>query len=995
MVDQTRRAEAWHLAWVIADMQRLEAGGHLGTEGIALLQRYREWYAWLAGPAPANPPAFSGVAPAGAPPPPPSGVPAGAPPPPAAPPSWTGPARPARVAAPSPGLDLRRLISAHGVLLLSWAGALLLISATVLFLAYGPEGLGGGARAATVLGLNAALLAVAVVCHRRAPLRLVEQTYLALTALTLPLSLAALYGYVVRDATGMTSSTAVALGGALCAAVYERIATPLRSTAYAALCLGMAATAAVSAAIATGAGARALPGTALIALAGWLLAERSGSPFALPGRWLALAATVAGPWAAVASASHDALDGATAPRALPLPLTLAVTAAVCLYPALRRGSALLGWASVLLASATPLALAWSLGAGGGELDLTLALTAAGTAALTALPWRLLDRAALGARVTLTAGDAVALLAGLEAVAAAGSSRLDVELVAVAAATLAGALPALRRSRERALAWLALGPVAVAAVAAGTLDRGDGVSPEHWPVAVPCGLALVLAATALVAVRRRSAALLPWLSAGLTAGALTAVSAWQLGQVGYTASLVVLGTALAAMSVAMPPVQRLLAWWGAGLRLAAAACVIVSPVWLEALLSAGALAGAVLLAVTTRRALAGLLVTALGAAAWYWAAALVAGGAPTLHQAAIALAPLPFLAAAGMGIAGARLRRAGGDLAVGLWAGTGGLVVLSLGLCVAAGDHTLLSVVSGALAVAVHLAGRRLRRLESVVGAATLAATSTVSAALAMGVGTAGAVLGLSGLALVVRGAARLDGPVPHWCTAHRLTALGTAGLAALWTFTVATGTPDGVAGMSTSLALAGFAATLVAAALLATEPSGPAPRLALWGGVLLAATALDWLSAAAHLQDVQAYVVAPALAAICCGLAARGDRHPDGRPGAAALPLLGGGLLLLLGSSGLQALDASSGSWYLPLLLGEAIAVLIVGVIAESRLCAVAAGAALAAVCLRALGIAASSLPLYAVFAGCALLLLAGSVGLALERERVSRLRRALSRWRP
>lgn len=881
------------------------------------------------------------------------------------------------------------------MLLLSWAGALLLISATVLFLAYGPEGLGGGARAATVLGLNAALLAVAVVCHRRAALRLVEQTYLALTALTLPLSLAALYGYVVREATGMTSSTAVALGGALCAVVYERIASLLRSTAYATLCLGMAATAAVSAAIATGAGARALPGAALIALAGWLLAERTGSPFALPGRWLALAATLAGPWAAVATASHQALDGATAPRAVHLPLALAANAAVCMYPALRRGSALMGWVSVLLASATPVALAWTLGADGGELDLTLALTALGTAAVTALPWRLLDRAAFGPQVALTLGGAVALLATLEAVAtAARSPRLDVELLAVAAATLAGALPALRRAAESALAWLALGPVAVAAVAAGALDRAGNVLPEHWPAGVACGLALVVAATALVAVRRRSAALLPWLSGGLLVAALTAVSAAQLGQAGYTASLVILGIANAAMSVAMPPLQRQLAWWGAGLRLAAAACVIVSPVWLEALLSAGALAGAVLLAAVTRRALAGLLATALGAAAWYWAAALVAGGALTLHQAAIALAPLPFLAAAGLALTGARLRRAGGDLALGLWAGTGGVVVLSLGLCVAAEDHTLLSVVSGALAAVVYLAGRRLQRLETVVAAAALAALSSVNAALAMGFGTTGAVLGLTLLAAAARGAALLEGPVPHWRTAHRLTALGLAALAALWAFTVATGTPEGVAGLSVSLALAGFAATLVAAALAATEPAWPAPRLGLWAGVVLAATGLDWLSAAAHLMDAQDYVVAPALAAICCGLAARGDSLPDGRP-EAAMPLLGGGLLLLLGSSGLQALGASSGSWYLPLLLGEAIAVLVVGVIAESRLCVVAAGVALAGVCLRALGIAASSLPLYAVFGGCALLLLTGSVGLALERERVNRLRQALARWRP
>ncbi|MDB5064318.1 MAG: hypothetical protein JWM18_752, partial [Chloroflexi bacterium] len=67
MVDHTRREEAWHLAWVIADMQRLDAGGHLGAEGRALLQRYRDWYTWLAGPAPATPPASAGAVP---PPPP-------------------------------------------------------------------------------------------------------------------------------------------------------------------------------------------------------------------------------------------------------------------------------------------------------------------------------------------------------------------------------------------------------------------------------------------------------------------------------------------------------------------------------------------------------------------------------------------------------------------------------------------------------------------------------------------------------------------------------------------------------------------------------------------------------------------------------------------------------------------------------------------------------------------------------------------------------------
>ncbi|HVS40624.1 MAG TPA: hypothetical protein VMU20_00010 [Candidatus Dormibacteraeota bacterium] len=990
MDDSTRRADTEHLSWVIDDMQRLEAGGHLGGEGRLLLQRYRNWYAWLTSTpaaAPGAPPAAPPV-PTGAPvtgwaaqPQPAYAATAVAPPPPPAP--------------VGPPLDLRRLVSAHGVLLLSWAGALLLISATVLFLAYGPEGLGGGARAAAVLGLNAALLGVAVTCHRRAALRLVEETYTALTALTLPLSLAATYGYVIRGATGMTVPTAVALGGALCAAVYERLATRLRSTGYAALCLAMATAAAISAAIAVGAGSRALPLTALIALAGWTLAERQGSPFALPGRWLAAATTIGAPWAALAVASHQALDGAATPRALHLPLTFAAIAAACLHPALRRGSVVLGWVSVLLGSATPIALAWSFGTSGAGLDLTLAFTALGTAGVTVLPWGLLERRAVSEEVTLSLAGAVGLLAAFEAtIAAVRSARLDVEMVAVAAATLAGAMSALRHRDQSGLHMLTLGPIAVAGLLLGVLLRSGNSLPDHWPVGVPTGLAVVLGATSLVAVRRRAVVLVPWLSAGLTVAALTAVSAWQLGQTGYASSLIALGTAQAALSVLLPPSQRQLAWWGAGARLALAPLVVVSPLWLQAVLGIAAFAGAGLLAAVTRRALAGLLATALLAAAWYWAGALIAGGTLTVHQAAIALAPLPFVAAAGLALTGTALRRAGGDLAAGLWVGTGGLTLLSLGLCVAAEDHTLLSIVSGAVALAVYLAGRRLARLETVVVAAALAATSTVNAALAAGYGTTGGVLGLTLLAGAARAIAVAGGPLPNWRTAHRLTALGLALLGALWAFEVVTNADGGVGGADVALCLAGLAASLATAALVATEASWPAPRVGLWVGVVLGAVSLDWLSAAAHLYETQAYIAAPGLAAIVCGLAARGDRPPDGRP-EVALPLLGGGLALLLGTSGLQALQASSGSWYLPLLLGEAIAVLVLAVVAESRICAVAAGAALAGVSLRALGIAAASLPLYAVFGGCALLLLTGSVGLALERERVNRVRDTLMRWRP
>jgi hypothetical protein len=86
-----------------------------------------------------------------------------------------------------------------------------------------------------VLALNAALAAVAAGCHRRPVLRLVETTYLTLSVLTVPLSLAALYVYVVRGATGMTTSTALALGGAGCAVLYARMAALLRSTTSAAL----------------------------------------------------------------------------------------------------------------------------------------------------------------------------------------------------------------------------------------------------------------------------------------------------------------------------------------------------------------------------------------------------------------------------------------------------------------------------------------------------------------------------------------------------------------------------------------------------------------------------------------------------------------------------------------------------------------------------------------------------------------------------------------
>src|SRR5439155_1151655 len=64
------------------------------------------------------------------------------------------PLSPAPCAYVAPELRLGEFVSDHGILLLSYTGAFLLVVATVLYELYGVTGLGGGARFAGVLGLD-------------------------------------------------------------------------------------------------------------------------------------------------------------------------------------------------------------------------------------------------------------------------------------------------------------------------------------------------------------------------------------------------------------------------------------------------------------------------------------------------------------------------------------------------------------------------------------------------------------------------------------------------------------------------------------------------------------------------------------------------------------------------------------------------------------------------------------------------------------------------
>jgi hypothetical protein len=142
----------------------------------------------------------------------------------------------ARSSAPSPpGPSMREFFADNSILIISIAGAFLLIVATLLFEIYGTTGFGGEVRFTGVLALNLIFGAAGYLCLGRSRLRLVGQTYLAIFALMVPLTIAAAWVFLTLESRGISRELALGMGGVSCSILYAVLALRLQSRGYAAL----------------------------------------------------------------------------------------------------------------------------------------------------------------------------------------------------------------------------------------------------------------------------------------------------------------------------------------------------------------------------------------------------------------------------------------------------------------------------------------------------------------------------------------------------------------------------------------------------------------------------------------------------------------------------------------------------------------------------------------------------------------------------------------
>jgi hypothetical protein len=138
-------------------------------------------------------------------------------------------------AASPPGPSMREFFADNSIVIISIAGAFLLIVATLLFEIYGTTGFGGEVRFTGVLALNLSFGVAGYLCLGRSRLRLVGQTYLAIFALMAPLTVAAAWVFLTLESRGISREFALGVGGLGCSILYAVLALRLGSRGYAAL----------------------------------------------------------------------------------------------------------------------------------------------------------------------------------------------------------------------------------------------------------------------------------------------------------------------------------------------------------------------------------------------------------------------------------------------------------------------------------------------------------------------------------------------------------------------------------------------------------------------------------------------------------------------------------------------------------------------------------------------------------------------------------------
>jgi hypothetical protein len=540
-------------------------------------------------------------------------------------------------------------------------------------------------------------------------------------------------------------------------------------------------------------------------------------------------------------------------------------------------------------------------------------------------------------------------------------------------------------------WLLTGAVALFVDAAvhGSSIAAAGVLPAY----VPAVLMAILLSIATLAVLRRDRTLVIPANLCLTAVALTANSAAGLGVEGYALELVVLaylGT-LTALVSGRPQVSMLLRL-GAGARLCFAALVLLGHPSTETFILAAGVACAAWLAYSSGRPewlyLAGVFL----AGGWY-AGATAIGAASDIRSLTAAVSPLPFIYLASGGLLAAIATPARRKA----WATPPVLLAVVGGVCVAAlaiGDQawTVLASSLFAESAIVYVVARHLRRVELVYIAASLLAGATLALLAAVDGSLVAYPLALAAGAWAIRligGVESSREESPAWVAAHRRASLAVAGLA-----------------VCAPLVNAAFAAQRESATI-AELVTSISLALVVWMGVsvesrlrdryvavVLLALALEWLPVFFGVREAQAYIILPSAALIVCGVGASVDlRLGVRRIVGDALVLVGCTAALMTTLA--EVLATGVGSWYTAWLLVEGLVIVGAAIVVRSRVLSVAGGAAIAAAAACALAQVVSSVPLYAVFGGAAVLLLVVATVLATQRHRIRDTRESLrDTWR-
>src|SRR5438270_3805678 len=131
--------------------------------------------------------------------------------------------------------SMREFFADRSILIISYVGAFLLIVATLLFELDAFTALNGTARFIGVLALDVVFGLAGWLCFRLPSMRLVGRTYVAISALMVPLMLIAAWSFLVLEQYGLHRDLAVALAGLACALLYGALAWRLQSEGYAVL----------------------------------------------------------------------------------------------------------------------------------------------------------------------------------------------------------------------------------------------------------------------------------------------------------------------------------------------------------------------------------------------------------------------------------------------------------------------------------------------------------------------------------------------------------------------------------------------------------------------------------------------------------------------------------------------------------------------------------------------------------------------------------------